>query len=197
MEVIKPKRRRRKIQIKKIKNEEDRNVIFSKRKSSIYKKASELVTSSGAEIGIVMFSPSGTPFSFGYPSIKTVANQFLGRNPPTDDNPDPLMDARIEELIKKMDELQGRMKEAKEKEKKLLKKLTEGNKGRSLVDANIDELSLEELHKLSGSLEELYDKLCTQIQASSISTNNPEYDHTDPSAHINNPDINQTGGVFK
>ncbi|ESR34586.1 hypothetical protein CICLE_v10006958mg [Citrus x clementina] len=68
-------RGRQKIEIKKIENEDDRMITFSKRRSGIHKKASELVTLTGAEIGIVVFSPSGKPFSFGHPSLEAVANQ--------------------------------------------------------------------------------------------------------------------------
>ncbi|KAH9679303.1 Agamous-like MADS-box protein AGL61 [Citrus sinensis] len=50
-------------------------ITFSKRRSGIHKKASELVTLTGAEIGIVVFSPSGKPISFGHPSLEAVANQ--------------------------------------------------------------------------------------------------------------------------
>lgn len=54
---------RQKIEIKRIENEDDRLITFSKRKSRTYNKASELVTLTGAEIG--------------HPSIEAVANRFL------------------------------------------------------------------------------------------------------------------------
>ncbi|ESR34593.1 hypothetical protein CICLE_v10006427mg [Citrus x clementina] len=55
--MVSPKTRgRQKIEIKKIENEDDRMITFSKRRSGIHKKASELVTLTGAEIGIVRIS---------------------------------------------------------------------------------------------------------------------------------------------
>jgi hypothetical protein len=51
------------MEMKSIENQEVRLVTFSKRWSSIYKKASELVTLTGAEILFVVFSPAGIPFS--------------------------------------------------------------------------------------------------------------------------------------
>ncbi|KDO78128.1 hypothetical protein CISIN_1g038327mg, partial [Citrus sinensis] len=51
--------------MKRIENEDDRLITFSKRKSRTYNKASELVTLTGAEIG--------------HPSIEAVANRFLGQ----------------------------------------------------------------------------------------------------------------------
>jgi pheromone receptor transcription factor len=65
---------RQKIEMEKIENEDDRLITFSKCRSSIYKKASELVTLCGAEVGVVIFSPARKPFSFGHPSVESVAN---------------------------------------------------------------------------------------------------------------------------
>ncbi|KAK7853894.1 agamous-like mads-box protein agl61 [Quercus suber] len=42
--------------------------------TGINKKASELVTLCGAEVGVVVFSPVGKSFSFGHPSVESVAN---------------------------------------------------------------------------------------------------------------------------
>ncbi|XP_038881522.1 agamous-like MADS-box protein AGL61 [Benincasa hispida] len=85
---------RQKIEMKKIVNEDDRLITFSKRRSGIYKKASELATLCGAEVGVVVFSPAGKPFSFAHPCIESVANKFLnndnknnkGNNNDKDDN---------------------------------------------------------------------------------------------------------------
>ncbi|XP_030936113.1 MADS-box transcription factor 23-like [Quercus lobata] len=72
---------KQKIEMKKI-DKEVSLVTFSKRRFGINKKASELVTLCGAEVGVVVFSPAGKPFSFGHPSVESVANRFLKRNPP-------------------------------------------------------------------------------------------------------------------
>jgi SRF-type transcription factor (DNA-binding and dimerisation domain) len=68
---------RQKIEIKKIENEEARQVCFSKRRNGLFKKASELSTLCGAEICIVFLSPAGKAFSFGHPSVDSVADRFL------------------------------------------------------------------------------------------------------------------------
>ena len=65
---------------------EEGRLTFSKRRSGIYKKASELATLTGSEIAILVFSQSGKPFSFGHPSIEAVANRFVGLNQPANDN---------------------------------------------------------------------------------------------------------------
>ncbi|KAK9180887.1 hypothetical protein WN944_024023 [Citrus x changshan-huyou] len=74
--VAKKTRGRQNIEMKKIEHEDDRMMTFSKRRSGIYKKASELVTLTGSEIRIVLFSLFGKPFTFGHPSLE-VYNELL------------------------------------------------------------------------------------------------------------------------
>ncbi|KAL6281794.1 hypothetical protein ACE6H2_018675 [Prunus campanulata] len=68
---------RQKIEMKRIENQDDRLFTFLKRRSGVYKKASELATLCGAEVGVVVFSPSGKPFSYANSSIDSIANRFL------------------------------------------------------------------------------------------------------------------------
>jgi hypothetical protein len=68
---------RQKVELKRIDNQDDRLITFSKRRSGIYKNASELVVLTGAEITVIVFSPSGKPLSFGHPSVESVINRFL------------------------------------------------------------------------------------------------------------------------
>ena len=120
--VAKKTRGRQNIEMKKIENEDDRMMTFSKRRSGIYKKASELVTLTGAEIGIVLFSLSGKPFTFGHPSLEAVANRFLGSSQEhPNDNTHPLVEAhrrvRINELNQQHNELLRQVDEEKAREK--------------------------------------------------------------------------------
>jgi hypothetical protein len=50
---------RRKIEMKKMSNQSNLQVTFSKRRSGIFKKASELSTLCGVDLALVGFSPSG------------------------------------------------------------------------------------------------------------------------------------------
>ncbi|RXH78739.1 hypothetical protein DVH24_002257 [Malus domestica] len=70
-------RGRQKTEMKRIEKEDDRLVVFSKRRSGIYKKATELGALCGAQVGILVFSPMGKPHSFGNPSIDYVLNRNL------------------------------------------------------------------------------------------------------------------------
>ncbi|KAJ9672852.1 hypothetical protein PVL29_026198 [Vitis rotundifolia] len=56
-----------KVDMRRMNNKKDRLVSFTKRRSRIYKKASELSTLCGVEVGILAFSPKGKQFSFGHP----------------------------------------------------------------------------------------------------------------------------------
>ncbi|PKU68106.1 agamous-like MADS-box protein AGL62 [Dendrobium catenatum] len=80
---------RRKIEIKRIEEEQKRQVCFSKRRQGLFKKASELSTLCGVEVAVVIFSPAGKPYFFGQPSIDHVLNHFLnaGPNPSNQDEP--------------------------------------------------------------------------------------------------------------
>ncbi|XWS55262.1 hypothetical protein CRYUN_Cryun10bG0160200 [Craigia yunnanensis] len=73
-------RGRQKIQIKKLEDESSRQVIFSKRRNGLFKKASALFVLWGANIGIIVFSPKGKPFRFGHPNVDTILNRYLSGN---------------------------------------------------------------------------------------------------------------------
>ena len=72
-----------KVEMRRMNNEEDHLVSFSKCRSGIYIKASEFFTLCGTEVGILAFSPNGEPFSFGHPCIKLVTNKLLSEIPYT------------------------------------------------------------------------------------------------------------------
>ncbi|KAJ0017069.1 hypothetical protein Pint_10020 [Pistacia integerrima] len=157
---------RQKIEMKRIEKDEDRLITFSKRRSGIYKKASELVTLTGAEVGIVVFSPSGKPFSFGHPSIEAVANRFMGLQPPEGDVTHPLVEAhrkaRIDDLSQLHNDLLSEL-EAEKQRGKELKQLSNGKETQGWWETPIDELNVEELHQMHASLEELHQSLYNQI----------------------------------
>ncbi|KAL9371544.1 hypothetical protein Peur_036684 [Populus x canadensis] len=96
---------RQKVEMKRIDNQDDRSITFSRRRSGIYKKASELVVLTGAEITVIVFSPSGNPLSCGHPSVESVINRFL-EDPSSMDSTYHVVEARrrmrIEELARNM-----------------------------------------------------------------------------------------------
>lgn len=55
-------------------------MTFSKRRAGLFKKASEISTLCGAEVAMIVFSPSDKAFSFGNPSVESVLDRFLNGN---------------------------------------------------------------------------------------------------------------------
>ncbi len=162
---------RQKIEMKKIENEDDRLITFSKRRSGIYKKASEMVTLCGAEVGVLIFSPSGKPYSFGHPSVESVANRFLKQNPPEGDNTHPLVEAhrkvRISELNQQYNELVSQLEVEKERGKEL-QKLTKARENKGWWEVPSEKLSNQELQQMNAKLEELHKNLCNRIKEKAI-----------------------------
>lgn len=73
-------RGRQKIPIQRITNEADCFATFSKRRLGLYKKASEICTLCDVDIGIILFSPTGKPFSFFHPTMESVMSKFQHSN---------------------------------------------------------------------------------------------------------------------
>ncbi|KAJ4751304.1 Agamous-like MADS-box protein AGL61 [Rhynchospora pubera] len=162
---------RQKIEIKKIENEEARQVCFSKRRNGLFKKASELSTLCGAEICIVIFSPAGKAFSFGHPSVDSVADRFLSSATKTNSasaanhavhNQNGMKIGRIaagsptiRELSRQCTELNGMLETERKRREKLevaiVKKENEGGFNKAIVDG-IDELNLSELEEYEKAL---------------------------------------------
>ncbi|KAK4375227.1 hypothetical protein RND71_005904 [Anisodus tanguticus] len=67
---------RQKIPMKKIEKQDDRYTTFSKRRTGLYNKASELVTECDVDIGMMFFSPSGKPYSFFHPTVDAIISRF-------------------------------------------------------------------------------------------------------------------------
>ncbi|XP_010273610.1 PREDICTED: agamous-like MADS-box protein AGL62 [Nelumbo nucifera] len=152
---------RQKIEIKRIDREDCRNVTFSKRKSGIFKKASDLVTLCGAETAIIMFSPGGNAFSFGHPKVEHVIDRFLtqetipedgtGTLPPVDES---YHEVAMSELNRQYNELRNQL-EAEEKRRKMLEKKIKANQAQSWWESDIEKVSLHELERLKVAMENL------------------------------------------
>ncbi|GAV92242.1 SRF-TF domain-containing protein [Cephalotus follicularis] len=159
-------RGRQKIEMKMINNEDDRVITFSKRRSGIYKKASELVTLCGAELGIVIFSPTGKPFSYGHPSIEAITNRYLNINTPPSNNTRSLVEAhrrvKIHELNQQHNEVHNQLDDEKERGKRL-KQIARSSQSQGWWEVNIEELGMQELQQMNALMEDLHSKLLIRI----------------------------------
>ncbi|GJV03188.1 agamous-like MADS-box protein AGL62 [Tanacetum coccineum] len=67
----------KKIEIKKIEENNNRQVTFSKRRNGLFKKAAELYVLTGAKIAIIVNSPGGCVFAFGHPNVDALINTYI------------------------------------------------------------------------------------------------------------------------
>ncbi|GKA76250.1 agamous-like MADS-box protein AGL62 [Tanacetum coccineum] len=68
---------RKKIEIKKTEEKNNRQVTFSKRRNGLFKKAAELCVLTGAKIAFIVNSPGGRVFAFGHPNVDALINTYI------------------------------------------------------------------------------------------------------------------------
>uniref|UniRef100_A0ACD5TFJ0 Uncharacterized protein n=1 Tax=Avena sativa TaxID=4498 RepID=A0ACD5TFJ0_AVESA len=71
---------RKKIEIRRLKTKEQRQVCFSKRRTELFNKATEFGVMCGVEVAAVTFSQGGKAFTYGHPSVESVLERFLPSN---------------------------------------------------------------------------------------------------------------------
>ncbi|PPD79762.1 hypothetical protein GOBAR_DD23310 [Gossypium barbadense] len=135
-------RGRQKIEIKMIENKDDRLITFSKRRLGIYKKI-------------------GKPFTFGHPSIESIANRFLNGNIPVIDNTHALIEAhrivRINKLIQLYNEVQSQMDASNKTQKVLAQQITSGTDSNRWWETTFDQLNPRELYERYSHFSKLID----------------------------------------
>ncbi|XP_050892623.1 agamous-like MADS-box protein AGL62 [Lathyrus oleraceus] len=82
----KKSRGRQKIEMKKMSNKSNLQVTFSKRRSGLFKKASDLCILCGVDVALFVFSPSEKVFSFGHPNTDEVIDRYLSQIAPENNN---------------------------------------------------------------------------------------------------------------
>ncbi|KAM3694810.1 hypothetical protein ACB098_07G083000 [Castanea mollissima] len=160
---------RKKTGCTKILSKSHRHVTFSKRRSGLFKKASELCTLCGAEIAIVVFSPAGKVFSFGHPNVEPILDRFLTGNPKLGSKKHQLIEAHQNANVRELNNYLTQIINQVEAEKKYgeaLDHLRGANQRQCWWEAPINELGLHELEQLRVSIEEL--KKNVAIQANEI-----------------------------
>ncbi|CAN6895436.1 unnamed protein product [Brassica oleracea] len=142
---------KQKIEMKKVGAYAARMVRFSKRKSGLFKKMNEIVSLCNVETSFLVFSDSGKPYTFAYPSLKEAVGQF--KNPLRDEpsatiNTGPLVEAyrrqKNQDLMERYMDLVEKLEIKNEKER-ILKKNIKENKEKILWNIPPAEgLSVEE-----------------------------------------------------
>jgi hypothetical protein len=147
-------RRERQLGIVPIENDKERDVTFYKRRSGLFKGASDLSVLTGARVAIVLATENGKIHSFGTSSAKPIVDAFLsGTAPPVDE----VKEAKIAWLQRKVARLDMETT-IKDKRNKVciqkMKKVQDENPGMvaNLVLSKEEDLSLEDLYKLFNEL---------------------------------------------
>ncbi|WVZ26582.1 hypothetical protein V8G54_005126 [Vigna mungo] len=159
--LIKQKQKQKR-EIKKIENNRDLLITFTKRKRDIHKKASELSTLCGAKVDILMHTSSGNWFSYGEPSHQAMIVSSDKQNL-SKDNINLVEDQtklEIDELCAKNKRLIDQMHYEEEREKEL----TEIMKTRNVHGWwEAKDLDHEQAKEMKASLMELKQKLENEL----------------------------------
>ncbi|KAE8668362.1 Agamous-like MADS-box protein AGL62 [Hibiscus syriacus] len=164
---------RQKVEMVKMKNNSNLQVTFSKRRSGLFKKASELCTLCGVEIGIIVFSPGNKVFSFGHPEIGNVIDRYANGNPPDNSSALHIMEAHrnahVRELNMQLTELVNQTEVEKQRGEEL-SRLRRSSQGQYWWEAPVEELSPPHLRQLKSVLEELKKNVTKQVEKLLIQT---------------------------
>lgn len=163
---------RPKVVLEKIENEEARKVSFSKRRGGLFKKAMELHTLCGAETAIVVFSPSGKPYSIGHPSVEAVTNRFLGEN----STPEPsyvgaYRDTKLQKLNEEYGELLDQLETEKNKAEKHKEEM-EADQNQPWWEQPIENLEFQQLELLHATYQNLMNKTEAQMNQNKVFISN-------------------------
>lgn len=151
----KKSRGRQKIQMTRMEKESNLMVTFSKRRSGLFKKASELCILCGVEIAIIVFSPGKKVFSFGHPSVEMIVDRFFTQNPPPNSSTSHLVEAHrnanIHELNRQLTCVISQLEVEKNKSEELSKIRKEGQDN-DWWEAPLENLGLDELEQLKVAM---------------------------------------------
>ncbi|TXG74698.1 hypothetical protein ES288_D06G143300v1 [Gossypium darwinii] len=165
---------KQKIEIKIIENADDRLITFSKRRTGIYKKVSELSILCGGEILFIIFSPAGKPYSFGHPSVESVAKRFSNAGQHLEETTDAPVETyrkeRINLLVQDFTDVQDQLDVIKEKQMEIaLAQRSHGTEIRHWWKAPIDQLNVKELYEQDERFAE-FNKLISITRNKKIAT---------------------------
>ncbi|KAL3653097.1 hypothetical protein CASFOL_002778 [Castilleja foliolosa] len=152
---------RQRIQIKKIVKESDCFASFSKRRLGLLRKASDISTLCDLDIGMVIYSPTGKPFSFFHPTMESVIGRAQNPNGYYNNVKDAsrLSEAftrtRVLQLNQMLGKLGQQMEAEKEREERLGVLVNEPGWCNWGCDEAIEEFSKEQVKQFMGWLENM------------------------------------------
>ncbi|XP_021814458.1 agamous-like MADS-box protein AGL62 [Prunus avium] len=162
-------RGRQKLQMVKMENETNLQVTFSKRRAGLFKKASELSTLCGTELGLIVFSPGKKAFCFGHPSIEEVLDKYEGRpsRQPLNHDMQQIIEACSHATLNELNAELTQVMERIERERKRGEELTQllkASQAECGLEGPVEELDLDKMEILRASLIELRSKVADQAK---------------------------------
>ncbi|CAL5350437.1 agamous-like MADS-box protein AGL61 [Camellia sinensis] len=151
---------RQKITMTKMENESNLQVTFSKRRSGLFKKASELSILCGAEVGIIAFSPGKKAYSFGHPAVDMIIDRFLSRDAPLNSGTHQLVEAHrsacVRDLNLQLTHVQALLDVEKQRRTALDQlKMAEGQGEHRWWEGPVEEMNLPQLLQFKAAMMEL------------------------------------------
>ncbi|XP_027364274.1 agamous-like MADS-box protein AGL62 [Abrus precatorius] len=157
-DVVKKTKGRQKVEMKKMSNERNLQATFSKRRSGIFKKASELCTLCNVDIAVVVFSPAHKAYSFGSPNVDAVIQRYLTWAPPPPQTLQNMIEAHRSSNARDLNAQLARLANQLEAEKNRGEELSDSLKASQAQwwwASPIEDMNRAQLEWLKGSLEEL------------------------------------------
>ncbi|KAM3383013.1 hypothetical protein P3S68_008588 [Capsicum galapagoense] len=165
---------RQKIPLVRIEKDANRYSAFSKRRSGLYKKASELVRENDVDLGIFLSSPADKAYAFVHPTQNAIIDRFI--NSKTDLGEQIVAKNsrnKVNQLNERLNELDKREEIAKERLFSLSQKNKIREKGRW---ESIDHLNADDIMKFQAWLDVGEIMLKDQLAEASSSSQSPSED---------------------
>ncbi|KAF5951865.1 hypothetical protein HYC85_009809 [Camellia sinensis] len=155
---------RQKITMTKMENESNLQVTFSKRRSGLFKKASELSILCGAKVGIIVFSPGKKAYSFGHPTVDMIIDRFLSRDAPLNSGTHQLVEAHrsacVRDLNLQLNHVQALLDVEKQRGTALDQlRMAEGQGEHRWWEGPVEEMNLPQLHQFKAAMMQLRTKI--------------------------------------
>ncbi|CAK8535587.1 unnamed protein product [Lathyrus sativus] len=149
---------RKKIEIKKLDKESNKQVTFSKRRQGLFKKASELCILCDVHASIIVFSGAHKLFSFGHPDTDTIINSYVNGSLEFEGLKSEESCSIYEKYNKQYEQVLNVL-EMEKKELVEVKKLARVSKIGAWWNEDIDTMSMDELQQFMVSVYEFRGKL--------------------------------------
>ncbi|GAU51831.1 hypothetical protein TSUD_416180 [Trifolium subterraneum] len=144
-------------EIKKVKNSNKSDMMFSKRKIGLFNKVTELSVLCNAKIALIITSPDNKLYVCGYPNCDAVIQQFFTGKDIVEDGAKKKQEEIVETLRLEYEAIEDKLEEEKENFEAII--TNEKEKGNSVFPCwwgdSIDDMNLESLEEFTASLQNL------------------------------------------